>query len=183
MPGSGLRYPLTDANGLPDARWLLALAGVVAFAGCQRLDALRGAADDGGAAPATSAEVSLGHQIRTSLYRLTVRGVRQCPPTAFEEPEKGHTWLGVDVELEALGATPVPANPFYARLVDADGHRYRARFDGCSPALDHPPLAQNAAAHGVITFEIPEHASGLVFSYDPRVPDQKQQEARVDLGR
>lgn len=127
--------------------------------------------------------MSLGQQIRTSLYRLTVHGVRQCPPTAFEEPGKGRIWLGVDVEIEALAATPVPANPFYARLADADGHSYRARFDGCKPALRHTPLAKGAKAQGMITFEIPSHATGLVFSYDPRVPGQKQQEARVDLGR
>lgn len=172
-------------SGSHDARWLLALAGVVAFAGCHRLQSLRAGAADAGTSPAASsnARAAIGQQVRTSLYRLTVRGVRQCPPTAFEKPAKGRLWLGVDVEIEAFAATPVPANPFYARLTDSDGHSYRARFDGCRPGLRHAPLARGTEAHGMITFEIPEHASGLVFSYDPRVPGQQKQEVRVDLGR
>jgi len=169
----------------PGTRWLLGLAGAVAFAGCRRLDALGSSSADGGQTPAasSSAGVEIGRQIRMSLYRITVDGVRQCPPTSFEQPDKGHVWAGVEVSLEALTATPVPANPFYARLTDADGRSYRARFNGCKPALSHAPLARGVTAHGLVTFEIREHASGLVFRYDPHVPGHQDQEAHFDLGR
>ncbi len=114
---------------------------------------------------------------------MTLDGVRQCPPTRFEQPKKGHIWLGVEVELQAVSTTAVPVNAFYARLTDSDGHRYRARFDGCSPALAHTPLSGGATAYGVVGFEIPEHASGLSFDYDPHVPGHPRQEVRFDLGR
>lgn len=143
-----------------------------------------GGSPDGPApAASSSAGVAIGRVARTDLYRMTVQSVRECPPTAFEEPEKGHLWLGVDVELEALGDTPVPANPFYAKLDDGNGKSYRARFGGCKPAFGHPPLSGGATAHGLVTFEIAERASGLHFGYDPRVPGHAKQEVRFELGR
>lgn len=165
-------------------RWLLASAGTVVLLGCSRLDALGSGTSDGGApAASSSAGTELGRQISTDLYRMTVDAIRRCPATAFEQPRKGHVWLGVEVRLEALTDTPVPANPFYGRLTDADGHKYRARFDGCKPALSHRPLDRGETARGLMTFEIREHASGLVLRYDPRVPGRQHQEVRFDLGR
>lgn len=114
---------------------------------------------------------------------MTVEGVHQCPRTRYEEPEKGHIWLGVELRLEALTDTPVPANPFYARLTDSDGRRYHARFDGCKPPFSHAPLSRGATAQGLVTFEISDHATRLVLHYDPQVPGHQHQEVQFDLGR
>ena len=169
------------------ARWLFAWAGALALlGGCSRLDALSVGSAEAGPTPSVpaSAGAAIGRQVRTKLYRMTLDSVRECPPTSFEAPDKGHVWLGVDVELEALTSTPVPASPFYAHLSDSDGHEYRARFGGCQPALRHAPLAErgNDTRYDHLRGQ-PNTPPALVFRYDPHVPGHPHQEARFDLGR
>jgi hypothetical protein len=77
----------------------------------------------------------------------------------------------------------VPVNPFYGKLTDAQGDTYTSTFAGCEPELKSRQLARGDEARGFISFEIPEKASGLKFTYAPFIIGGGKQDTTFDLGR
>ncbi len=102
---------------------------------------------------------------------LEVVETKRCKPKPWVSPPDGFRNVGVLVELRASASQGVPANPFYARLVDAEDKTYRPQLGGCEPALSHRPLGRGERARGWITFEIPERTTRATFRYDPFLAD------------
>lgn len=112
---------------------------------------------------------------------MTVLGAKTCPPPAWHHVKTGYTRLGVEVEIRGKSTKqPVPANPFYARLVDPEGKAYRPVFGGCEPDLRHEPLEAEDTVRAFVTFEIPEAAGRMRLRYEPQLKAPEALE--FDLG-
>jgi len=71
----------------------------------------------------------------------------------------------------------VPANPYYALLVDGEGRTYEATLGGCEPALPARLLEHGETVRGFIAFDVPENGRGLTLAYAPRLsfsPDRAE---------
>src|SRR5690606_2742505 len=105
---------------------------------------------------------------RADQYELHVSAPRSCP-VAPASRRKGLRRVGVEVRLRRLGSAQVPANPYYARLVDGSGEVHEATLGDCGQALSPALPAQGEAARGVIVFDVPSDARGFTFTYAPRI--------------
>lgn len=148
----------------------LALGAAFAAGGCNSGTATPAAGD------AAAGPVSQDQPAATADFRMRVRGVRQCTADRLHDAPPGRHWLGVDVELEGTSARRVPANPFYARLVDASGHAHASQPGPCLPGLRHAPLGRGDVARGWIDFLVPDQATGLELHYAPRIPGASDDE-------
>ena len=131
----------------------------------------------------SAASHAVGERAESRDYFMTLVALRTCEVEPHFRPAGGHIKLGLDVLLEARGAREVPANPFLARLRDAEGRDYQADIAGCTPTLRADRLAANDKARGFITFEVPKDASGLVMTYAPFVVGVGLEELSFSLGR
>ncbi len=112
----------------------------------------------------------IGQVAHAPSYEMVVLGAKTCPPPAWHHVRSGFTRLGVEVEIRGKSSDqPVPANPFYARLVDPEGKAYRPVFGGCEPDLRHKPLNAEDSVRAYITFEIPEAAGRMRLRYEPQL--------------
>ncbi len=127
--------------------------------------------------------VKQGATARAAAYTMRVSQVKTCSTKSYTKPRAGFEKLGVRVEITATSDTRVPANSFYARIVDRTGKEYRATFGGCAPDLRHTPLSRDEQATGWMTFEIPERLSGLRLTYSPYLGDAKPQPLEFTLDR
>jgi hypothetical protein len=125
----------------------------------------------------------LGEAATTEHYRMTVHTVRDCEPHGYLGPKRGYKKVGAEVTIEAKSSQQIPVNPFYAKVTDGSGRVYRTTFSGCEPQLKSRQLTAGTAARGFISFELPEHARGLVLTYAPLLPGTKGKELSFDLGR
>jgi hypothetical protein len=90
----------------------------------------------------------------------------------------------VELELVALTRKQVPANPFYAKLLDGQKQAYSAVRGGCTPELRAAPLSKGQHARGFVNFELSGAATGLKFVYAPRLADgSANDQVEFDLGR
>ena len=138
---------------------------------------------------ATAAEPALdqapvgrvGVPISTAHYVLRVSAADDCSP-AGPDPADARR-LGVQLELEPTGELQVPANPYYARLVDGLGNVYEATLGGCGAALAPTLPARGQTARGRIVFELPRGARDLTLTYAPELVGGADAELSVALGR
>ncbi|MGE3670821.1 MAG: DUF4352 domain-containing protein [Polyangiaceae bacterium] len=177
------------------ARALVCGALLLGVIGCKRepeADPVEPPPDAGSetklAAPSSAAANDVGGKPRgigqvahATSYEMVLLGAKTCPPPAWHHIRAGYTRLGVEVELRGKSSSQrVPANPFYARLMDPEGKAYRPVFGGCEPDLRHTPLAAEESVRAYITFEIPEATGRLTLRYDPQLKSPEALE--FDLG-
>ncbi len=155
---------------------LLVLLGLAAGPSCKRRAAGSVAATAGSAAVAQDGIAS------GTGYRMRVHGVRRCAADALHPTPEGEHWVGVEIELDATGPGHVPANPFYARLVDESGRQYRSSPGPCVPELRHAPLGAGETARGWASFVVSDRAANLELRYAPRLPDAAGEELTFKLG-
>lgn len=125
----------------------------------------------------------IGQRAVARDYAMQVISVGSCEVEAHFEPDAGKIKLGVLVELEGLSQREVPANPFLAKLRDADAREYKADPAGCTPTLSAGRVSRGGKRRGFISFQIPATASGLEFVYAPFVVGSGEQKLRFDLNR
>jgi len=126
---------------------------------------------------------ALGQTAQALDYKLTLTAVKECKVKYYFQPKKGYIKLGAEVSVEGTAERQVPVNPFYAELTDAEGETYASTFAGCEPELKSAQVSIGREARGWISFEIPENARRLKFSYAPFVIGRGKQEVTFDLGR
>lgn len=126
---------------------------------------------------------SVGQTAPALDYKLTLLTVKECKVKYYFQPKKGNIKLGAEVVIEGAAERQVPVNPFYAQLADGDGETYASTFAGCEPELKSAQVSSGTEARGWISFEIPEKARGLKFTYAPFVIGRGKQEVTFDLGR
>jgi hypothetical protein len=117
--------------------------------------------------PARERALRVGELGQAAHYTLSVLETKECVVEAHFKPSAGSVKLGVKVSLEARTALQVPANPFYATLIDASNIVYESTLAGCQPALQATQLDHGQKAAGWVSFDVPAQARGLRFAYAP----------------
>jgi uncharacterized protein DUF4352 len=126
-----------------------------------------------GAEQGTNAEpgalIPAGTPGRTPHFEMQVSVLDSCPAPADAPPDKGQKRVGVKVSLSARAELQVPANAYYAYLIDADNVMYEATLAGCEPALAPSLLEPGETANGWLSFDIPKQTKNPKLSYAPRL--------------
>ena len=87
----------------------------------------------------------------------------------------------VDLTIEAIGSERVSYNPLDFEVADADAYRYRREgVVGAGPDLSYGDLNPGEKIRGLVSFQIPDAATGLQLLYAPSLG---QVIARWDLTR
>lgn len=155
-------------------------AGLLAVCCC----ACRSAAGSGD--PPASSEpggARAGALLRTPHYHLVASFPEDCAPPSPALASVATRRVGVELSVEPTGDVQVPANPYYARLVDAEQNVYEATLGGCgaplAPALPQP----GQAARGWVVFELPRAARPVTLLYAPELLGRTKTELAIDLRR
>ena len=130
-----------------------------------------------------SALVGMGQRGLTQHYAMSFSETKECVLEPHFRPGAGLIKFGVFVNIEATGPVQVPANPFYAALLDAGHYSYEATLAGCQPALRASQLVRGQKVSGWISFEIPKAARGLRLSYAPLLLGAGKDELTFALDR
>jgi hypothetical protein len=122
--------------------------------------------------------VPRGVVARSEHYDLLVSGLSDCTRPGFTGSGRR---VGVLVTLQARTAVQVPANPYYALLIDTQHVVHEPTLGGCTPALPAALLQAPQTARGWIHFDLPRDSSGLSFVYAPPLLAGGRAETRFEL--
>jgi hypothetical protein len=120
--------------------------------------------------------------MRTPHFELRVSAPEDCTRAPRDAPADPMRQVGVEVTLLPLGDVQVPANPYYARLIDSANNVYEATLGGCGPALAPSLPTRGQSARGYVVFEVPRNAGGFTFTYAPELLGAPDEEVAIPLG-
>jgi hypothetical protein len=125
----------------------------------------------------------VGETLAQGDYRLTVTKVDSAASFgSFARADVGKKLVAVEVIIESADNDGVSVNPMYASLKDSDGYEYNDTF-GQEPALkSQNDLPRGEKVRGWLTFEVPDEAKGLMFTYQP-ITFENDVRLRFDLGQ
>ena len=119
------------------------------------------------AAPAIA---KVGERAESAGLALTVSKVeRKKDLDVISKAKAGNVFVVTDVLIESTAKDKAPYNPLYFKVKSADGYEYNAAITGLSNQLKSGDLATGDKVRGIVAFEVPEGAKGLVVSYEPLV--------------
>ncbi len=127
------------------------------------------------------ARVALGGFATTPYFSIRVLNSKVCTLAPHLAPAPGIKKLAVELELQGVGPILVPANPFYATLVDDKAQRFESTALGCGPMLSGSPLANGASTRGWVTFDVPESSVGQALTYQPALVGVRSPRAELEL--
>lgn len=116
---------------------------------------------------APEAVIPFGQPARTTEFRMSVVGVKECKRDEMMSLKPGEILLGVELLVEAIGSERVSAG-HGDELVDADGRSYRTTYfsgDACGPALQLTSVPPGSRARGWRSFVVPKGAKGLILHH------------------
>lgn len=120
-------------------------------------------------------------------FTLRVVRVSECSPSSSASAAETtgaarRRLLGVEVELTSWEPTGLPANYYYASVVDGAGRRYPS-VDLCGSPLSARPLGVGETAQGLLAFSVPLTATHLKLVYAPRLLESARgaEKARVEV--
>jgi hypothetical protein len=119
---------------------------------------------------------SLGRALH---YGLRVLGVQQCRPEPGGRTDVDR--LGVEVAIEATAGLQVPANPYYALLVDVNNQIHEATLGGCPSELVAVVLQPGESTRGSFTFELPRQTQAAALLYAPALASGEREELSLAL--
>jgi hypothetical protein len=90
--------------------------------------------------------------------------------------------ISVEISLKASGDVQVPANPYYAFLIDRTNTVHEATLGKCNDPLSPSLLEPGQTGHGWITFDISRRSAGLRLAYAPALVGAPREELVFDLG-
>jgi len=165
------------------ATGLLGTGLAVPAVGCRPED------ETGGTSPAPALEAPtpdtaqgrLGAPLRSEHYAIEVSAFEPCGPASKRAARTRR--VGVELGIERLGRVQVPANPYYALLVDGGGDVYEATLGGCGAPLGPALPASGASARGWVVFEVPITSHDFTLLYDPELVEVPERPLRIALGR
>lgn len=97
---------------------------------------------------------------------LTLNGVtRVARVDQFTAAKPGNTILLADVTIENTGQVPVPYNPLFFRVKDADGYEYNSTIATDQAALKYGEIAPGQRVRGQVATELPQRSTGLVLTF------------------
>jgi hypothetical protein len=89
----------------------------------------------------------------------------------------------VNISIEPSTDVQVPANPYYARLLDEHGLLHEATLGGSCGAPLSPALPQRGQpARGYVVFDVPRASRELTLLYGPELAELPREEASIALG-
>jgi len=155
------------------------VAGLAATLGCQRVE--RRAEST---APAAERLATTAH------YTLRVLGVETCRTSGARAPSDTSRRIGVNLSLEPTTDVQVPANAYYARLLDEQRQVHEAtlslpvkRNEGSCGEPLAPALPQRGhPARGYVVFDVPRNSRQLTLLYAPELVDLPKEEVSIALG-
>lgn len=149
--------------------------------------ACRSANPSGGEpAPTTGLSASTARAeatIHTPYYRLRASLPVDCPAPQPAQRSSTTRRIGIELALEPTSQVQVPADPYYARLVDAEHDVYEATLGGCGSALAPTLPARGQTARGFVVFELPRAARPVTLLYAPELVGASKTELAIDLSR
>jgi hypothetical protein len=157
---------------------LLRAASLVLLAtqpGCPRAEP-----KDAAAEPASSTGSPSG-TAQTAHYVLRVLGMQDCTVPAAAAPADGTRRLGVELVLEPTSELQVPANPYYARLLDEHQLVYEATLGGCGTPLSPTLPRRGQVARGYVVFDVPRSSRNFTLLYMPELVGAAKEEASIAL--
>lgn len=155
---------------------LLCAYGLVLLAtqpGCPRAEPKDAAAEPAPGTPNGAA--------RTAHYVLGVLGTRDCTAAGAAAPADGTRRIGVELLLEPTSELQVPANPYYARLLDEHQLVYEATLGGCGPPLSPNLPRRGQVARGYVVFDVPRASRNFTLLYMPELVGAAKEEASITL--
>lgn len=165
------------------ATWLIGAGLAVPTVGCRPKD------ETGASSPAPAleppapgaAQGRLGAPVRSEFYVIEVSAFEPCGPVPKRAARTRR--VGVELRIERLGRVQVPANPYYALLVDGSGDVHEATLGGCGAPLGPALPASSASARGWVAFEVPITSHDFTLLYDPELVEVPERPLRIALGR
>jgi hypothetical protein len=121
--------------------------------------------------------------IRTPHYQIRASLPEECSPPRPALGSAATRRLGIELSIEPTSNVQVPADPYYARLVDAERNVYEATLGGCGPALAPALPARGQTARGWIVFELPGAARATTLLYAPELVGASKTELAIELQR
>jgi hypothetical protein len=122
--------------------------------------------------------VPQGVVARTPHFDMQVSSPTECERSG---PNGAGRRVGVLVTLQARGALQVPANPYYALLVDAQNIVREPTLGGCAPELSSTLLEAPQLVRGWINFEVPRGAGDFLLAYGPPLTTGDREEVTFRL--
>jgi hypothetical protein len=122
-----------------------------------------------------------GATIRTDYYLIRASLPEECAPPDRSTRSAATRRVGIHITLEPSSDAQVPANPYYARLVDAEGNVYEATLGGCGNAPAPALPARGQAARGWVVFELPRAARPVTLLYTPEILGASKAELAIEL--
>jgi hypothetical protein len=122
-----------------------------------------------------------GMTVRATHYSIVASELKDCPPTENGSANVDRRRVGVEIRLERTGHVQVPANPYYAKLVDGEGNVHEATLGGCGAALAPTLPSRGRAARGWIVFEVPPTARDFTLTYTPELVRAPIEEVVIQL--
>lgn len=121
-------------------------------------------------APEPPAAGVVGEPREAGGVQLTVTAVTRAPELGqFQKAEDGNEYVLAEVIIATIGRDAAPYNPFYFKVKDADGYEYTVALNTGDRALKSGELSQGDTVRGIVAFEVPIGATGLILSYEPIV--------------
>lgn len=125
----------------------------------------------------------MGEPVVAGDMRVTVHGLRfdNCPDDPVYEALPGNTYALVDAEFELLRSQPGAGflGPLMWELHDSSGEDYTSE-SSCHEEGDTSSLRPGNPVRRTIAFQVPGHASGLVFVYGANADSKRP--IVIDLG-
>jgi hypothetical protein len=115
---------------------------------------------------------------RTPHFDMLVSAPAECERSG---PSAGGRRVGVLITLQARSSVQVPANPYYALLVDGQSVAREPTLGGCAPALPSTLLEAPQLARGWINFEVPRGAGDFLLAYAPPLATGEHEEVTFRL--
>ncbi len=121
--------------------------------------------------------------IRTEYYHIRASLPEECSAPRAASRSTATRRLGIELAIEPTSDVQVPADPYYARLVDAERNVYEATLGGCGAALAPTLPARGQTARGWIVFELPRTARPVTLLYAPELVGADKTELAIELQR
>lgn len=131
---------------------------------------------------ATRVAGAIGQRVESAGIAVTTNSTSQSDTLSVVQKVKlERTYVIVDVTIENTTRDKAPYNPAYFKIKDADGYEYSAQLAGPDNYLKSGDLSAGESVRGVVAFDVPLGARGLVLSYQPAVILGGYQPIRVAL--
>ena len=152
------------------------------------LAAACGRTEPAGSAPTRSASAGGSNApaeraVHTPHYSLEVLSVEDCRTGGVDAPADGSRRLGLELVLTPTSDVQVPANPYYARLLDEHQQIHEATLGGCGAPLTPALPRRGQAARGFVVFDVPRGSRSFTLLYMPEMVGAPKEEASIALGQ